>query len=74
MYAVNFPNGWQDVYDVALNGSKLHLKANGFHEEVPEIKHDVLLKNTITLDGVAAPVILINDGFPGPMIEVMEGT
>lgn len=73
IYAVNYPSGWQDVYDVFLNGSKLSLNSNQFHEKVPEVDHERLQLVTHTLDGVASQMILINDQFPGPNIEVMEG-
>lgn len=74
MYAVEYPSGWQDVYDVALNGSQLTLKENSGHPTVPDdVYHDEILRKTNTLDGIPAHMIVINDRFVGPTIEVMEG-
>jgi len=73
MHAVEYPNGWQDVYDVALNGSKLYLEPNGFHKQVPNIQHKKLAETTNTLDGIPAFIAVINDRLIGPTIEVMEG-
>ena len=73
MYAVEYPSGWQDVYDVALNGSRLTLRENSAHPTVPDVPHDVILNKTNTLDGVPAHMIVINDRFVGPTIEVMRG-
>ena len=74
MYAVDYETGWQDVYDVVLNGTRLTLAPNGMHKTVPEVSHDELLKKSNTLDGVQSHVIVINDRFVGPTIEVMEGS
>ena len=65
MYAVNYPSGWQDVYDVTLNGSRLQLKPNDFHKIVPNISHNTLLEQAVPLDSVPRTVILINDRFIG---------
>ena len=72
-YPVKYPSGWQDVYDVILNGSRLHLKPNDFHKTVPDISHQELLEHATPLDGVARTLIMINDRFIGPTIEVMQG-
>lgn len=63
-----------NVYDVHLqeNGS-LSLEKNRFHLEVPNITF-VPSGMVHTADGTKARnIILINDLFPGPTLEVMEG-
>ncbi|XP_066917252.1 uncharacterized protein [Clytia hemisphaerica] len=73
MYAVKYATGWQDVYDVVLNGSRLHLKSNDYHKTVPDVSHEELSQHSNPLDGVPRTLIMINGRYKGPTIEVMEG-
>jgi hypothetical protein len=59
------------------NGSLLQ-KLGTFYEQ--ETYHDLakeivnITDDVITADGVRRPIITINDVFPGPTLEVMEGS
>lgn len=62
-------------YEVTLDGSALVIKPNLFRDKlvgrrVPEHKN----RHVITLDGHQRDVIVINDHFPGPTMEVLEGS
>ena len=66
------------VYNVASKGDKLEVIATRF-KPADESPHDAIVgmevspEKVITLDGTPKNVIVINDQFPGPTIEVMEG-
>lgn len=64
-----------NTYNVGLNGTRLQVKGNKFRRG-PE--HDIIgsyvsPNDIITADGYERDIITINDEFPGPNIEVLEG-
>ncbi|KAI0210646.1 Laccase-1 [Lamellibrachia satsuma] len=64
------------VFNVALNGSRLQVVENAYRtkERYPHhIGQFVNASDVITADGFSRNVIVINEQFPGPTIEVMEG-
>ena len=63
--------GWQDSYDVLLNGTKLELTTNLFHKSLPHGLSEVSPRDVHTADGVVRKIITINGQFPGPAIEVL---
>lgn len=61
------------MYDVELDGiGTLKLAANRFHIQTPNISLTPEMVHTTDGSG-QRKIILINDQFPGPTIEVMEG-
>ena len=66
----------RDVYNVKLDGDKLKLAPSLYR---PEGSTDVIGKvvnanDVITADGYVRDIITINGQFPGPTIEVAEGS
>jgi len=64
------------VFNVQLNGTRLQVVENSLRRAVdyPDIiGRTVNPDDVITVDGYSRDVIVINDQFPGPTIEVMEG-
>ncbi|KAI0234468.1 Oxidoreductase OpS5 [Lamellibrachia satsuma] len=64
------------VFNVALNGSRLQVVENAYRtkEGYPDhIGRFVNASDVITADGFSRNVIVINEQFPGPTLEVMEG-
>jgi len=64
------------VFNVQLNGTRLQVVENSFQRS--EIFPDIIGRtvnpdDVITADGYSRDVIVINDQFPGPTLEVMEG-
>ena len=71
---MSFKHDAGNVYDVELqqNGT-LSLATNRFHLEVPNITLSPDMVHTA--DGTKARnIILVNDRFPGPTLEIMEGS
>ena len=69
----------EGLYNVKTNGQKLEIAENSFRraDEFPNnlyVGKEVNPYDVITLDGNPRTIIVINDQFPGPTIEVMEGT
>ncbi len=67
------------TYNVRLNGTRLQVHDNDCHfkEDYPNydvIGSDVSPDDVITADVYGRNVITINGVFPGPNIEVMEGS
>ena len=67
------------LYNVKTNGQKLEIAENSFRraDDFPNnlyVGQEVNPYDVITLDGNPRTIIVINDQFPGPTIEVMEGT
>ena len=72
--SMSFKHDAGSVYDVELqqNGT-LSLATNRFHLEVPNITLSPDMVHTA--DGTKARnIILVNDRFPGPTLEIMEGS
>jgi hypothetical protein len=69
------PDG-QKAFDVALNGTNLQIVANSYHPagSDPLIGSFVDPSHVHTADGVKKYIIETNGQFPGPTIEVMEGS
>jgi len=64
------------VFNVQLNGTRLQVVENSLRRaaDYPDIiGRTVNPDDVITADGYSRDVIVINDQFPGPTIEVMEG-
>jgi len=64
------------TFNVQLNGTRLQVVENSFRrsERHPGIiGRTVNPDDVITADGYSRDVIVINDQFPGPTLEVMEG-
>jgi len=64
------------VFNVQLNGTRLQVVESSLRQAVkyPDvIGRTVNPDDVITTDGYPRDVIVINDQFPGPTIEVMEG-
>ena len=65
------------VFNVALNGTDLVVSENAFRRAIDHpgsIGRVVPPDRVITADGYVRDVIVINDQFPGPTLEVMEGS
>ena len=67
------------LYNVKMHGDKLEIAENSYRraDEFPNnlfVGQEVNPYDVITLDGNPRTIIVINDQFPGPTIEVMEGT
>ena len=72
------PPGSSQLYNVILNDTVLLHTENSFNPKDKSPHADVVgtsvdPDDVITLDGNPRNVIVINDQFPGPTIEVMEG-
>ncbi|KAI0234761.1 Dihydrogeodin oxidase [Lamellibrachia satsuma] len=67
------PNG--KLYNVALNGTRLQIIESSFHKASADnlIGTFVNASEVTTVDGFRRDLIVVNDAFPGPNIEVMEG-
>ena len=64
------------AFNVRLNGTRLQVVENSFRRSgaFPDvIGRTVNPDYVITADGYSRDVIVINDQFPGPTLEVMEG-
>jgi len=64
------------VFSVQLNGTRLQVVENSLRraDDYPDIiGRTVNPDDVITADGYSRDVIVINDQFSGPTIEVMEG-
>jgi len=64
------------VFNVQLNGTRLQVVENSLRvvaDYSTIIGRTVNPDDVITTDGYSRDVIVINDQFPGPTIEVMEG-
>jgi len=64
------------IFSVELNGTRLQVVENSLRKVVdyPDIiGRTVNPDDVITADGFSRDVFVINDQFPGPTIEVMEG-
>jgi len=64
------------VFNVQLNGTRLQVVENSLRRAVDYpgiIGRTVNPDDVITADGYSRDVIVINDQFPGPTIEVMKG-
>ena len=63
------------TYNVEMNGTRLQVAANSLRpaESTSLVGQEVPPDDVITLDGKSATIIVINDQFPGPTLEVMEG-
>jgi hypothetical protein len=63
------------TYNVALNGTKLQVVRNELYKNSQNglFGQTVSPDDVITADGRPRNVIVINDQFPGPSIEVLEG-
>ena len=63
------------TYNVMSNGTRLVIAENSLRPEgsTSKIGQEVPADDVITLDGVPATLITINNQFPGPTLEVMEG-
>ena len=72
------PPGSSQLYNVILNDTVLQHAENSFNPK-DKSPHDGVVgtpvdpDDVISLDGNPRNVIVINDQFPGPTIEVMEG-
>ncbi|KAK2174469.1 hypothetical protein NP493_799g00035 [Ridgeia piscesae] len=55
------------LYNVALNGTRLQ------QDDDAAVGYFINPSDVITLDGFTRDLIVVNDIFPGPTIEVMEG-
>ena len=65
------------MFNVALNGTDLVVTENAFRRAIDHpgsIGRVVPPDRVITADGYVRDVIVINDQFPGPTLEVMEGS
>ncbi|KXJ06536.1 L-ascorbate oxidase [Exaiptasia diaphana] len=71
-YATKNTKERDETYNVRIaeNGS-LELFPNDYHRQVPDIV--VPADKVHTVDGHTRTIITINDQFPGPAIEVMQG-
>jgi len=64
------------VFSVRLNGTRLQVVENSLRRaaDYPNIiGRTVNPDDVITADGYSRDVIVVNDQFPGPTVEVMEG-
>ena len=61
------------AFNVALNGTKLQIVKNSNKKTHKLIGQFVDADDVITTDGRPRNIIVIDDQFPGPIIEVMEG-
>ncbi|XP_028515869.1 uncharacterized protein LOC110242402 [Exaiptasia diaphana] len=68
MYRLDVDHAYQVRVD---DDGVLKLQETSFHRTVPNIT--VPLDNVHTADGYNKTIITINDQFPGPTIEVLEG-
>ena len=62
-------------YNLQFNGTRLQVVENSYHRNgmADMIGKMVNVDDVITADGFPRDIITINDQFPGPTIEVMEG-
>lgn len=72
--SMSFKHDVRHVYDVELQqNGRLSLATNRFHLKVPNITLSPDMVHTA--DGTKARnIILVNDRFPGPTLEIMEGS
>ena len=65
-----------NTFNVRLNQTRLQIRDNLFRREINHemIGRFVQPRDVITADGYERDIITVNDQFPGPNIEVMEGT
>ena len=66
-----------EVYSTIWNGTHLEVVMNRFRKfeaDMAVIGKAVKMEEVITLDGFVRNVIVVNGKFPGPTIEVMEGS
>ena len=72
---MTYSNGVQ-TYDVEMDGDRVRLLNNSWHLHGvdPLVGTYVNASDAITVDGHWRNVIVINGQFPGPDIEVMEGS
>ena len=65
-----------NAYDVQLNGTKLEIVENSHKQREYDgtIGRYVNSDDVITCDGRKRTIIVINGQFPGPTLEVMEGS
>lgn len=64
------------THNVRLDGARLHVEPNPWYSDDHDVTagDSVSADDVITADGYRRNVIAINGRFPGPTVEVMEGT
>ena len=73
--SMTYSNGLQ-TYDIEMDGDRARLLSNSWHLQGvdPLVGTYVNSSDAITVDGHWRNIIVINGQFPGPDIEVMEGS
>ena len=63
------------TWDMALNGSKFVVQYDAFNHERDStlVGTQVAAEDVLTADGAHKYIIVVNQQFPGPTLEVMEG-
>ncbi|CAH1800522.1 unnamed protein product [Owenia fusiformis] len=72
MHTKRYASGWEDSNLVELKGRHLYMKPSQFHRDTNR-NTSVNPDDIITADGLSRNIIVVNDQFPGPPIEVTEG-
>lgn len=63
------------AYSVELNGTRLQIAENSYRRRPdPMIGREVNASDVITADGLPRNIYVINGKFPGPALEVVEGS
>ena len=69
---MTYNKGIVNTFNAKLNGSKVILEDDAHLRPLPTI--DDITDDVITADGVRRNIITVNKMFPGPAVEVMEGS